>query len=436
MFKKVPAAGLAALLLSIVHVTAEARSQLDGIWRCTEIVEEGKPVGCGEDEKPRLTIAADRYVVILPDGAVEMQMKISPQGRIDLTPKVGANRGKTFNGMYNFTGDTLVISYAPLGARRPTSIATSDNINGRIVTWKRVSQKRQDVSGDGLRNSIAMTFKLVLPGTYLKGATMQEPSRPDEVRHRVTISKPFYLGIHEVTVGQFGQFVRAKRSEDPGWTTEAERDQSPGGPPRGGQSTVGRGENWWNPDATWMKPGFQQGDNHPVVFVSWNDAVEFCKWLSKKEGKNYRLPTEAEWEFAARAGTTTAYWWGDRIEGAAGKGNFADRRYAKTYPKRNFNVSFDDGYVHTAPIGRFAANPWGFYDMLGNVWEWVSDYYGATPGGDMLMDPTGPDRGTERVAKGGGWANRPDEVRAAFRFSDDPSFRFAGMGFRVLLEID
>ncbi len=427
---------LAVLLMSIGPVAAETGTALNGVWRCAEMIEEGKSIPCADEEKPRLTIWGNRYVVSLPDGTIEMQMRTGPQGRIDLTPTAGVNRGKNFPGLYEITGDTLVISYAPVGGRSPSNVSAAANPGGRVVTWSRVDQKRQAMTGETVRNSIGMVFKLVLPSTYVKGATPREPARLDETRHVVVLTRPFYLGVYEVTVGQFEEFVRAKRAEDPDWKTEAERDQSPSGPPRGGQSTVGRSENWWNPDATWTNPGFRQGRNHPVVFVSWNDAQEFCKWLSRKEGKNYRLPTEAEWELVARAGTTTAYWWGDSIDGAAGKGNFADKSYAKVYPKRNFRVPFGDGYVHTAPVGRFTPNPWGFHDMLGNVWEWVANYYEAMPSAEAVTDPTGPQQGTERVAKGGGWANRPDEVRAAFRFRDEPSWRFAGMGFRVLLDID
>lgn len=416
--------------------SAEAPSSLNGVWTCVELIEEGKAVSCQGDDEVGLTIWGTRYVISHPDGTLEMQIRIGSAGQIDLTPLVGGNRGKTFLGAHSTSGETLVISYAPIGAPRPPTVKPGDNPNGRTMTFKRVSQQRQAMSAETVKNSIGMTLRLVLPGTYLQGPGPLEPASANETQQRVTLTKPFYMGVHEVTVGQFSEFVKARQAEDPQWRTEAEQDRSPNGLPLGGQSTVGRGVNYWDPKATWMTPGFIQDRDHPVVFVSWHDALEFCRWLSRKEGKNYRLPTEAEWEFAARAGTTTAYWWGDSIAGGAGRGNFGDRSYAKAHPNREMKVAFRDGYIYTAPVGRFRPNPWGFHDMLGNVWEWVADYYEPKEAARAFVDPSGPQRGSERVAKGGGWANRPDEFRAATRFKDDPSFRFAGMGFRVLLGID
>lgn len=174
---------------------------------------------------------------------------------------------------------------------------------------------------------------------------------------------------------------------------------------------------------------------HPVVFVTWEDTVDFCDWLSVKEGKTYRLPTEAEWEYAARGGTQTAYWWGDDPNGGSGNANLAERSYVERFPGRDFKLAFDDGYIFTAPVGRFEPNPFGLYDMSGNVLEWVLDWWSPPPL-DPQRDPQGPATGQFKLAKGGGWATHPADARSGFRFHDALSNRFAGMGFRVVLQID
>jgi formylglycine-generating enzyme required for sulfatase activity len=241
----------------------------------------------------------------------------------------------------------------------------------------------------------------------------------EEGQRRVTLSRPFYIGAHEVTVAQYRQFAN-----------EQKRVVSPGG-----VTTRVDGLNRFDPAASWSNVGFPQTDRHPAVYISWEDASQFCVWLSQKEGKLYRLPTEAEWEFAARGGTQSAYWWGEDITGAEKRANFGDQSYAKRFPDHDFKTGVDDGHVFTSEVGSFAANAFGLYDVSGNVFEWVQDVYGLLgPAPDR--DPTGPPNGQFRVARGGGWATKPEGVRSAFRFREDPSLRFSGMGFRVVLQID
>src|SRR5262249_5199138 len=139
----------------------------------------------------------------------------------------------------------------------------------------------------------------------------------------------------------------------------------------------------------WRDPGFPQGDNHPVVNVSWNDANAFCRWLSRKDGKSYRLPTEAEWEYTCRASSESIYPNGDDPERLARIGNVADAR-AKARFSSWTTIAADDGLVFAAPVGNYEPNAWGLYDMIGNVWEWCGDgydsaYYQASPS----TDPTG-----------------------------------------------
>jgi formylglycine-generating enzyme required for sulfatase activity len=180
-----------------------------------------------------------------------------------------------------------------------------------------------------------------------------------------------------------------------------------------------------------------QEDDHPVVDVSWNDATAFCEWLSSKEGMSYRLPTEAQWEYACRAGTTTRYFTGDAPSSLRSVGNVGDRSLESPVPLPSA-VTWDDAYPFTAPIGRFQPNPFGLYDMLGNVQEWCADWYSAdyyTP--SSATDPTGPPSGSLRVLRGGCWSYRyPQHFRSAVRNRAPPDSTEAIVGFRVVCEIE
>ena len=178
--------------------------------------------------------------------------------------------------------------------------------------------------------------------------------------------------------------------------------------------------------------GFPQPDEHPVVNVSWNDAVAFCQWLSRSEGKTYRLPTEAEWEYACRAGTTSRYYIGDEPEKLAEVGNTEDAAYLRIFGSPPWAILADDGYAFTAPVGRFRPNAFGLYDMHGNASQWCSDwwgydYYQSCP----LDDPPGPAKSDSRVHRGGGWHGGPCECRSASREAAPPYQPFFDVGFRV-----
>ena len=277
-----------------------------------------------------------------------------------------------------------------------------------------------------ITNSIGMTFIRIKEGDFPMGAADDDKDGSDDEKpqHRVRITKPFYLGIHEVTRGQFRRFV-----DDSGYQTEAEKD--------------GKGGYGWNeekktfeqnPKYTWQNAGFEQADDHPVVNVSWNDAVAFATWLSRKEGKTYRLPTEAEWEYACRAGTTTKYCSGDDPEGLAAVGNIADGTAKTKYPNWTGTIAARDGYVFTAPVGRYNPNAWGLFDMHGNVWEWCSDsyaadYYKSSP----VDDPQGAIQASFRMDRGGGWFNEPRFARSANRGGNTPGNRGSNLGFRLAL---
>jgi formylglycine-generating enzyme required for sulfatase activity len=238
----------------------------------------------------------------------------------------------------------------------------------------------------------------------------------------VGISRAFGLSAYEITVGQFRRFVN-----DTGYQTEAERD---------GKGGIGidqdKGLSQQDPKYTWRDPGFSQGDDHPVVLVSYNDAQAFCAWLSKKDGRTYRLPTEAQWEYACRAGSDTLYANGDNPEGLAQVGNVADASLKRRFPDWEGTIAADDGYVFTAPVGRYEPIRFGLYDMHGNVWEWCLDYYGKDYYKESpASDPEGPAQGDSRVCRGGGWLSDGWLRRSAHRSWHPPDRRMNDLGFRV-----
>jgi formylglycine-generating enzyme required for sulfatase activity len=306
-----------------------------------------------------------------------------------------------------------------------------------LVFWFGLRAPREEIT-----NSIGMRLVRIPPGKFTMGSSSEEIKRCIQLKlpwpppewftaegpdHEVEITRPFYMGKYEVTVGQFRQFVEATR-----YPTEAE---TKGGAPRPGPKG-------WVTDAAayWEHPGFDQTDDHPVVCVSWIDASKFCEWLSKKEGPTYRLPSEAEWEYCCRAGTTTRFSCGDDDSCLQGFANLADKSLDKKWPgfggPRGGKVAWDDGYAGTAPVGRFKPNAWGLHDMHGNALEWCQDVYDANSyKTSPRKDPRGADAGDVRVARGGCWNSEPAQSRSAFRYYYNAHERWAVHGFRVLLEV-
>ncbi len=238
--------------------------------------------------------------------------------------------------------------------------------------------------GDGL----SMKMVLIPAGEFMMGSKLS----PDEVadryggkakyftdehpRHSVSITEPFYMGVTEVTHEQY-------------------------------EAVMGE------------KPSHFDGKQNPAELVTWNDATEFCKKLSQKTGETIRLPTEAQWEYACRAGSTSAYCFGE------------SERQLGDYAWYDDN---SDGKTH--PVAQKKPNDWGLYDMHGNVWEWCRDWYdGDYYENNTITNPTGPTSGSYRVVRGGSWANYAYYVRSANRDCSDPSFTYLGFGFRVVLRV-
>ncbi|QQS13136.1 MAG: formylglycine-generating enzyme family protein [Rhodospirillales bacterium] len=270
------------------------------------------------------------------------------------------------------------------------------------------------------------------PGSFLMGAPPGEEERenvPQQSRGRsapqltVTLAHRFSLGRYEVTRGEFAVFVRS---------TGHQMDR---------KCHVLQSDGKWKEEEgrSWLDPGFAQTDRHPVVCVSWRDAAAYAAWLAGSTGKAYRLPTEAEWEYAARAGTRTSRFWGDTRDGACVWANVADlsMQSARNFvnnPEDFFQCT--DGHVHTAPVGAFRANWYGLHDMIGNAWEWTGDCWAPNLTG---ASPTGAYRGTAglpgdcslRVVRGGSWNFHPRSSRAAGRGWGSVGYRDDDLGFRV-----
>ncbi len=264
-----------------------------------------------------------------------------------------------------------------------------------------------------LKNSAGMTMFLLSPGEFTMGSPDDDRDAwaDEHPQHRVRITRDFYLAECEVTNRQFRTFVDRK-----GYKTEAEQDRKDG---RGGYvydvkaKVLVRDPKW-----TWRNPGYAKppADDEPVVQVTWADAQAFCAWLAEEEHLPYRLPTEAEWEYACRAGTTTRWNTGDdlvKLDEAA------------------WTVRNADFHMH--PVGQKAPNPWGLRDMHGNAWEWCEDWFGAYAAAPAT-DPTGLPRGDKRALRGGSWDyNSIARTRSASRIPDRPDLAHFTHGFRVAI---
>ena len=248
-------------------------------------------------------------------------------------------------------------------------------------------------------------YVLIRGGEFTMGSPVGEVGRlSDETQHKVRLSN-FSMSKYAVTVAEFRRFVAAT-----GYQTDAEKG--------------GNTENWRHGVSGSVRP--QSEENHPVVHVSWNDAVEYCRWLSEKTGKSYRLPTEAEWEYACRAGSRTSFNTGENL--TTNQANYDGNYPYNNNPKGVYRQN-------TVAVNSFAPNAWGLYNMHGNVWEWCSDlfagtYYDECKAQGTVSNPQGPATGSFRVIRGGCWFNIAEICRSAIRFVNTPDYRNRTVGFR------
>ncbi|GAB5407005.1 MAG: formylglycine-generating enzyme family protein [Aureliella sp.] len=322
-----------------------------------------------------------------------------------------------------------------------------------------------------LTNSVGMIMIEITPGTYQRGFdtsggrsntfTQKHPYSTAQIfknespAHQVAITKRFAISTTEVTVGQFRAFVTAT-----GYKTDAENEGGALGCFPDEKNYVDRFHK--SREITWTTPGFPQTDQHPVVAVSWRDATAFCEWLSKKEHQLYRLPTEAQWEYACRAGTSTWYSWGDDPDEAYSHANVADGALEAAHPRttqfqRAVRLGADqgDGHAMTAPVATRKPNAWGLYDMHGNTWEWCQDRWQADlydryfdnvrrqeRSQVVVRDPLQLDAtdqheyGDWRVIRGGAWTCAPAAVRSSIRTYAESHDATVYTSFRVIRQLD
>jgi formylglycine-generating enzyme required for sulfatase activity len=275
------------------------------------------------------------------------------------------------------------------------------------------------------RTSVDLPAMTIIPaGSVLIGSTEAETTREgrtpafaafEHPRHRVTFTHPFAVSTTDITRAQFADFVKATRRDMNGCVVAIDGKWSKGP----------------LPDHSFFNPGFVQRDDEPAVCVDWADANAYAAWLSARTGQHYRLLTEDEWEYAARAGTQTARWWGDDPGDICAHANGGDQLYAAAMPAdKSANLACSDGYAHTNPVTRFPANPFGLHDMLGNVWQWVDNCFSPVPGQAVPATPC-----AARTIRGGSWHNSASTLRAATRFSLPPDMRSSSLGFRVMREV-
>ncbi|AKU97382.1 serine/threonine kinase [Labilithrix luteola] len=269
-------------------------------------------------------------------------------------------------------------------------------------------------SDDDLTLDVAgapIALRRVPKGTFVEGSPASEAGREtDEASRPVAISREFWIGKFPVTRVQFAKFV-----SDAHYVTEAEKGKS------GGYGWDGHGLSQ-KKEFNWQNPGFPQADDHPVVIVTYADATAFATWVGTKTGRRVRLPTEAEWEYAARGGTTTPWYGGSTADEASRTGWFKNNSIWTTHP-----------------VGQKKANPFGLFDMAGNVAEWCRDVY-APYGKGSAADPestTAPQGEPERhVLRGGSWLKDANRARSAARFRSTAGTRNAEIGFRIIVAPD
>jgi formylglycine-generating enzyme required for sulfatase activity len=301
-----------------------------------------------------------------------------------------------------------------------------------------------------IRNSLGMNLVRIPAGEFMMGSeesikTLQadfplmSQKRLDELRdeaplHKVRITRDFYMTNTEVTVGQFRQFL-----QESGYQVESVRDGTGGygyNPEYDPEKSV-KGDQFEGRDVRyrWDSPGFPQTDQHPVVNVTLNDARALATWLSQKEGRQYRIPTEAEWEYSARAGTRTRFHSGDQPESLIGVANTFDQVAKPYWPKLAAHaLQGKDGFAFTAPVASFTPNAFGLYDMHGNAWEWTNDfyaedYYARSP----VDDPQGPSEGNVVVRRGGSWHTWALYARSSYRNWNTPETRYTLVGIRLVM---
>ncbi len=279
---------------------------------------------------------------------------------------------------------SLFLTMAALGVNAQTDGKKAPLLQKKTSAYHRPKQ------GDIITNCIDMKLVYIPAGEFMMGSNHGNSNETPV--HKVTISKGFYMGVTEVTQAQYKALMDAN-------------------------------------------PSYFKGDNNPVERVKRDDAMEFCSKLSQSDGRVYTLPTEAQWEYACRADTTTEYSFGSSESELYKFGNYCDKSNTTGYSWQD--KRHDDGYDKTAPVGSYMPNNFGLYDMHGNVWEWCSDWfderYYSKSG---TVDPENTQSTGFHLLRGGNWRNWASVCRSATRFRLTPGYRSNSVGFRVVIEVE
>jgi RNA polymerase sigma factor (sigma-70 family) len=374
------------------------KDKLQGVWQMVSMEGNGekitaKDLPAPDPEQDRVRIDGDQWITKNGQGKEEKVTFKLDESKTPKTINIKSVDGRFDQlGVYELDGDVFKVCLCgdkPSWQERPKDFATGKGSPMVLIVYKRTAQdqgnKNQKEAKDPLKeftNSIGMKFVWIPPGSFSMGSPKEEKERGnDEMQHQVTLTKGFYMGAHLVTQEQW-------------------------------QAVMGN------------NPSYIKGEkNLPVETVSWDDCQEFIKKLREKDKKQYRFPTEAEWEYSCRAGATAPFYFGNTV----------------SIDQNNFNGVFPYGgdkkgqnREKITPVGSFPANAFGLYDMHGNVWQWCQDWYGEYPQKDVI-DPQGPDAGRFRVLRGGSFYNPASFLRSAYRNSNVPSLRTNVNGFRVAM---
>jgi len=261
---------------------------------------------------------------------------------------------------------------------------------------------------------------VVRGGNFLMGSNATDPGHQEDESPQIEVNIPtFAISQFEITLAEFEEFIEATGYVDETICLS--------------MSDIGGWEH--DPDKSWQAPGFEQNKNHPVVCVSWHTANAYVEWLNEQTSSgSYRLLTEGEWEYTARAGSSSVYWWGDDENEFCKFTNGVDQSAQLQFPNWERAAECDDEYVFTAPVGSYESpNAYGVEDMVGNVWEWVSDCYAASYL-DKPRDGTAysAERCDRRVLRGGAWGDHGAfYLRSAYRGAWNPEQSFTNLGLRV-----
>ncbi len=329
----------------------------------------------------------DHYLEAVTNGTLEPTVSATSPlagNRPPVTPSLGANKAKT-----------------AVATRTPVIVPASRNGGAQVTTKlpaaepvpppRLLTPEQEKAQFPDFVSTLGSQMLFIPSTTFNMGSASPDAPGNEQPPTRVSLNR-YFLSRHPVTNAEYEKFDPAHKARRGGWAD----------------------------------------DRHPVIYVSHLDATKFCQWLSGKERKRFRLPTEAEWEWAAKGVDASTYPWGEQT-GQGTLANFADAN--TTFPWRDTQVN--DGYAETSPVGCYlnGVSPFGMDDMAGNVWEWCLDYYDAYKGGEKT-NPRGPQNGTQRVYRGGSWKSRFASLKTTARGYNQPTYASNDVGFRVVCECD